>query len=187
LSVYKGNPVIGNPGMRDFRDPKVFWNEQTKAWAVLLVARDHLQRWASDNLKDWQQQSKFGKEQVAHGGVWECPDLFPLSLADADAQKRALFISINPGATNGGSGTQYFIGDSDGKTLTSDQTEALWVDGSTDNYAGVTYNDTPDNNRLFISWMSNWNYAQLTRTQAWSSAMTLPRTLHLETVAGSVF
>jgi fructan beta-fructosidase len=185
-SVYQGNPVIGNPGMKDFRDPKVFWNEQTEAWTMLLVAGDHLQIWASDNLKDWQQQSEFGKGQGAHGGVWECPDLFPLSLAGADTQKWVLFISINPGAPNGGSGTQYFIGDFDGKTFTSDQTEALWVDGGTDNYAGVTYNDTPDNSRLFIGWMSNWNYAQLTPTQAWRSAMTLPRTLHLETVGGSV-
>jgi fructan beta-fructosidase len=178
--VYEGNPVIGNQGMRDFRDPKVFWNEQTKAWTMLLVAGDHLQIWASDNLKDWQQQSKFGKEQVAHGGVWECPHLFPLSFAGADVQKWVLFININPG-------TQYFIGYFDGKNFTSDQTEALWVDGGTDNHAGVTYNDTTDNSRLFIGWMSNWNYAQQTPIQAWSSAMTLPRTLHLESVGDSVF
>ena len=50
---------------------------------------------------DWQQQSKFGKEQDAHGSVWECPDLFPLSLAGADAQKWVFFISINLGAPNG--------------------------------------------------------------------------------------
>lgn len=187
-TVYEGNPVIGNPGIKDFRDPKVFWNEQTQAWTMLLVAGDHLQIWGSDNLIDWEQQSEFGKNQGAHGGVWECPDLFPLSLdgaGAADAQKWVLLISINPGAPNGGSGTQYFIGDFDGKTFTSDQTEPLWIDGGTDNYAGVTYNDTPDGSRLFIGWMSNWNYAQRTPTQAWRSAMTLPRTLHLETVAAS--
>lgn len=186
-TVYEGNPVIGNQGIKDFRDPKVFWNDQTQAWTMLLVAGDHLQIWSSDNLIHWEQQSEFGKHQGAHGGVWECPDLFPLPLdgaSAADAQQWVLFISINPGAPNGGSGTQYFIGDFDGKTFSSDQQEPLWVDGGTDNYAGVTYNDTPDGSRLFIGWMSNWNYAQVTPTQAWRSAMTLPRTLHLESVSG---
>ena len=95
-----------------------------------------------------------------------------------------MFISINPGAPNGGSGTQYFVGDFDGKTFVSDQKEDQWVDWGTDNYAGVTYNHTPDGSRLFIGWMSNWLYAQNTPTERWRSAMTLPRTLSLKDVQG---
>lgn len=34
---YSGNPVIPNPGKRDFRDPKVIWHEQTKKWVMLLA------------------------------------------------------------------------------------------------------------------------------------------------------
>ena len=91
-----------------------------------------------------------------------------------------LLISINPGAPNGGSGTQYFIGDWDGETFTTTQEEPLWIDYGTDNYAGVTYNNEPNQERLFIGWMSNWNYARNTPTEVWRSSMTLPRRLQLK-------
>jgi levanase/fructan beta-fructosidase len=32
------------------------------------------------NLKEWTFQSEFGKDLGGHGGVWECPDLFPLKV-----------------------------------------------------------------------------------------------------------
>ena len=183
-SKYDGNPVIGNPGEKDFRDPKVFWNEKTKAWSMLLVAGDHLQIWSSDNLLQWEKVSEFGKEQGAHGGVWECPDMFKLVVEETNEEKWVLLISINPGAPNGGSGTQYFVGDFDGETFTSDQKNPRWIDWGTDNYAGVTYNNTPNNDRIFIGWMSNWNYANKTPTQKWRSAMTLPRKLSLRKIQG---
>lgn len=176
---YEGNPVIGNAGIKDFRDPKVFWNEKENLWTMLLVAGDHLQIWNSPNLKEWEQVSEFGKDQGAHGGVWECPDMFPLQVAGTDEIKWVLLISINPGAPNGGSGTQYFVGDFDGKTFTSDQKENKWVDLGRDNYAGVTYNNTPNNERIFIGWMSNWDYARDTPTEKWRSSSTVPRTLSL--------
>ena len=178
--VYKGNPVIKNSGIKDFRDPKVFWNDKNKNWTMLLVAGDHLQIWQSENLIKWEKVSEFGKKQGAHGGVWECPDLFPLKVDGVE--KWVLLISINPGAPNGGSGTQYFIGDFDGKTFTSDQKDIKWIDWGTDNYAGVTYNNTPDNNRVFIGWMSNWSYARDTPTEKWRSAMTIPRNLSLKKI-----
>ncbi len=177
---YDGNPVIGNTDFKDFRDPKVFWNDKANKWTMLLVAGDHLQIWESEDLKNWNKLSEFGKNQGAHGGVWECPDLFPLKVAGTEEVKWVLLISINPGAPNAGSGTQYFIGDFDGTTFTSDQTENRWIDWGTDNYAGVTYNNTPNDERIFIGWMSNWEYARDTPTTPWRSAMTLPRTLSLK-------
>ncbi len=181
-SKYEGNPVIENEGIRDFRDPKVFWNHKTGNWTMLLVAGDHLQIWQSPDLKDWEKVSEFGKEQGAHGGVWECPDLFPLKVEGTDLEKWVLLISINPGAPNGGSGTQYFVGDFDGRVFTSDQKEHKWIDWGADNYAGVTYNNAPNNDRIFIGWMSNWAYAQETPTEKWRSAMTLPRKLSLHQI-----
>ena len=154
FTVYDGNPVIGNNGIKDFRDPKVFWDDQSKNWSMLLVAGDHLQIWQSKNLKSWEKVSEFGKNQGAHGGVWECPDLFKLKVGTTDEEKWVLLISINPGAPNGGSGTQYFVGDFDGKTFTSDQKEEKWIDWGTDNYGGVRYNNVPNNKRIFIGWRS---------------------------------
>jgi len=179
---YEDNPVIGNDGIKDFRDPKVFWDKVNHTWVMSLVAGDHLQLWNSDNLKEWTKLSEFGKDKGAHGGVWECPDLFPLKVEDSDEEKWVLLISINPGAPNGGSGTQYFVGDFDGEKFTTEQEEIKWIDWGTDNYAGVTYNNAPDDEHIFIGWMSNWAYARDTPTKKWRSAMTVPRKLTLQKV-----
>ena len=179
---YEGNPVIGNEGIRDFRDPKVFWHEATESWIMVLVAGDHAKFYRSADLKEWTYISEFGRERGAHGGVWECPDLFPLKVEGSDEEKWVLIISINPDAPNGGSGTQYFIGDFDGASFRSEQKEARWLDWGRDNYAGVTYNHVPNGDRIFIGWMSNWDYARDTPTETWRSAMTVPRKLSLRKI-----
>ena len=184
---YKNNPVILNDGIKNFRDPKVFWHEPSDSWILTLVAGDHAKFYSSKNLKEWIYLSDFGKSQGAHGGVWECPDLFPLQVEGSDGEKWVLIISINPGAPNGGSGTQYFVGDFDGTTFTSNQKNPKWLDYGTDNYAGVTYNNVPEEERIFIGWMSNWDYARDTPTKKWRSAMTVPRKLSLHKVEDDYF
>jgi fructan beta-fructosidase len=345
---YKNNPVLANPGITDFRDPKVIWHKESKQWIMALAVYDHIRFYGSPNLLDWQLLSSFGAGIGAHGGVWECPDLFTLRVDETGEEKWVLLVSINPGGPNGGSATQYFIGNFDGRRFVLDQpflqslTEAsaipqgilfadfegenytLWktegrafgkgpargayfgqervnnyvgkglansfspegpatgslisssftirspsinlmvggqqdeqstavqllvnnevvrsatgnnseslewvswdvqelkgknavirildrstdpkghilvdhivfsgapvdnskqdgifLDYGTDNYAGVTWFGVPqeDGRRLFIGWMSNWNYGQEVPTKTWRSAMTLPRSLHLE-------
>lgn len=177
---YQNNPVVKNPGIKDFRDPKVFWNKEKAVWQMVLVAKDHVQIYESKNLKAWNKISEFRFEENRELGVWECPDLFKLKVNNEDEEKWVLIVSHGgESAPNGGSGTRYFVGDYDGTTFTTDQKESQWLDYGTDNYAGVTYNDTPTNKRIFIGWMSNWNYATVTPTKSWRSAMTLPRELQL--------
>ncbi|MCB0530266.1 MAG: glycoside hydrolase family 32 protein, partial [Saprospiraceae bacterium] len=190
---YSGNPVIPNPGIRDFRDPKVIWHEASKQWVMVFAAQNHVQIWGSPDLKNWKHLSDFGREWGSHGGVWECPDLFPLTVEGSAEQKWVLLLSINPGAPNGGSGTQYFVGRFDGRQFTLDERfaagvrneQAVWLDYGRDNYAGVTWSDAPGGRRLFLGWMSNWDYARDVPTVLWRSAMTLPRVLRLrDTPAG---
>ncbi len=190
---YKENPVLPNPGIRDFRDPKVFWHEDTKNWVMILAAQDQVKLYGSKNLKDWVFLSDFGKTYGSHGGVWECPDLFPLSVEGGEQEKWVMIVSIGSGAPNGGSGTQYFVGDFDGKTFSPDPTyaekdQAHWLDYGTDNYAGVTWSDLPseDGRRIFMGWMSNWQYATVVPTREWRSAMTLARTLLLKEIGGEL-
>ncbi len=95
---YVANPVIRNAEEKDFRDPKVMWHEASGKWILTLVAGDHAQFYGSDNLKDWELLGKFGENQGAHGGVWECPDLFQLNVQGTEEKKWVLLISINPGA-----------------------------------------------------------------------------------------
>ena len=176
---YAGNPVLSNPGLPDFRDPKVTWYEKTGKWIMTLAVGDHVRFYSSADLKNWSLESEFGKNSGAHGGVWECPDLFELPVTgDSLVKKWILLVSINPGAPNGGSGTQYFIGSFDGHEFTWEEKEIKWVDQGMDNYAGVTWSNTA-NRRLFIGWMSNWSYAQVVPTHPWRSAMTVPRELSL--------
>jgi len=180
---YEGNPALKNPGIKDFRDPKVMWYEDGKGngkWMMSLAVWDKISFYSSPNLLDWTYESEFNPDWAAYGGVWECPDLFPLTSEDG-TKKWILFVSINPGGPQGGSATQYFVGDFDGKTFSTESKEVKWLDYGADNYAGVTWSNVPksDGRILFIGWMSNWQYAQTVPTDPWRSATTIPRSLEL--------
>ena len=181
FTKYAHNPVLPNPGITDFRDPKVSWNEVSKQWVMTLATKQTISFYGSPNLKDWTKLSEFGNETGAHGGVWECPDLF--SLTYEGKTKWVLLVSINPGGPNGGSATQYFIGNFDGKNFTADSLPyPLWIDYGRDNYAGVTWSNIAptDGRRLFMGWMSNWDYANNVPTKNFRSAMTISRELSIK-------
>ncbi len=177
---YENNPILKNPGIRDFRDPKVSWIEDFQKWVMILAVKDHINLYSSLDLKTWTLESEFGHNLGAHGGVWECPDLFKLETSDG-MEKWVMLVSINPAGPQGGSATQYFVGDFDGNTFIPFDSLTRWLDYGADNYAGVTWSDVPeeDGRRLFIGWMSNWQYANIVPTKNWRSAMTLPRELVL--------
>lgn len=183
---YDGNPVVENPGIRDFRDPKVFWYAPESKWVMVLAVMDRVHLYSSSDMKSWSFLSEFGSEDGAHEGVWECPDLFMLA-DDEGNEKWVMLVSINPGGPQGGSATQYFIGQFDGKTFTKEDDYTRWLDVGADNYAGVTWSDVPneDGRRIFIGWMSNWQYARDVPTYSWRSAMTLPLELSMTYVKGS--
>lgn len=181
---YAGNPVLKNPGIVDFRDPKVSWYEAGKKWIMTLATKDRITFYSSPNLKEWTKESEFGEKIGAHGGVWECPDLFPI---EHNGEKIwVLLVSINPGGPNGGSATQYFTGKFDGKTFSPFQTDIRWIDYGPDDYAGVTWSNTGQR-RIFLGWMSNWQYATVVPTTKWRSAMTVPRDLSLEKIGEKYF
>jgi len=89
-SQYSGNPVLPNPGIRDFRDPKVFWHEASGQWVMILAVQDRIHIYNSPNLIDWTFGSEFGANAGAHGGVWECPDLFSLPVDGTDNSRWVL-------------------------------------------------------------------------------------------------
>ncbi len=174
---YANNPVLKNPGIKDFRDPKVSWYEAGKKWIMTLATLDHITFFSSPNLKDWTKESEFGKEVGAHGGVWECPDLFPLYHNGQAVW--ILIVNINPGGPNGGSATQYFTGQFDGNKFVPYQTDTRWLDYGPDEYAGITWSNT-GSRKIFLGWMSNWQYADKVPTEKWRSAMTVPRDIGIE-------
>jgi fructan beta-fructosidase len=169
---YARNPVLKNPGITDFRDPKVRWYEPKKKWILTLAAKDRVAIYSSPDLKTWSKESDFGSDAGAHGGVWECPDLFPLKHNGKDVW--VLIVNINPGGPNKGSAAQYFLGDFDGKNFKAYSKQTKWLDYGTDNYAGVTFSNTGDRT-ILMGWMNNWQYAREVPTPNWRGATTVPR------------
>ena len=184
---YEGNPVL-DLEMKDFRDPKVAWNTVNEAWVMSVVKpHDHtVCFYQSQDLKSWTLLSEF-TNQNGTDGVWECPDLFPLPVNNNPAEiKWVLMISVNPGGITGGSGTHYFIGDWNGKEFIADDRMTRWLDYGRDNYAGVTFNDVPDNRRIYIGWMNNWDYAKEIPANPARGSMTIPRELSLTKIEGKI-
>ena len=184
---YGANPVL-DLGMDHFRDPKVSWDRTTESWLMSVVKpkEQKVSFYNSKNLKEWRYLSDFGPAGAVDGD-WECPDLFPLAVdGDENKIKWVLIISLNPGGLTGGSGTQYFIGNWNGKEFTADEGGTRWVDYGRDNYAGVTFNDAPNGRCIFIGWMNNWDYAKDFPTAPWRGSMTLPRELALVSKDGKL-
>jgi fructan beta-fructosidase len=182
---YSRNPALRNPGITDFRDPKVFWDSRGARWVMVLAVKDHVEFYTSADLRNWVKAGEFGKDVGAHGGVWECPDLFPLG--DGHGHMTwVLIVNINPGGPNGGSATQYFLGNFDGKTFVPSTAGVRWLDYGPDEYAGVTWSNTRGR-RIFLGWMSNWLYGQKVPTDPWRSANTIPRDLRLERAGDSLY
>ena len=184
FSTYEGNPVL--PFESEARDPNMWWNNETKLWTLVLAhALEHeMLIFTSPDLKQWTLQSAFGKGLGAQDGVWECPDLFELPVANTNVKKWVLVCNINPGGPFGGSATQYFVGDFDGKTFKVDvdaegNVPTKWMDFGKDHYATVSWSDAPDGRRTVIGWMSNWQYATEVPTLQYRSANTLPREMGL--------
>lgn len=174
---YDGNPVIPNPGIRDFRDPKVFWNQIKNCWSLVLAAGDCVLFYSSPDLKKWGKTGEFRVEGNHSNGVWECPDLFPLETEAGE--KWVLIVSMGMPIENGGARTQYFIGDFDGDKFICDYhfDKPVWLDEGFDNYAGVTYDNAKD--RILIGWGINWRYADVSPTGEFCGLMTLARKLSL--------
>ena len=186
---YGENPVL-DLGSREFRDPKVFWHEPGSRW-VMVVSRGaerRLQLYASRDLVSWEHLSDFGPDSVPVKN-WECPDLFELPVEGAPGETRwVLQIDVGDGAVAGGSGGRYLVGDFDGTRFVPDGPgdELLWVDHGPDFYAAQSWSDAPDGRRLWVAWMSNWDYAAETPTAGWRGAMSVPREVGLRRFAEGV-
>ena len=189
---YAGNPIL-TADIADFRDPNMFWNEDIKAWNLIMSAGQEMRIYSSPNLKDWKEESRFGLGLGCHGGVWECPDLMKLPVEGTKESKWVIIGNINPGFIYGGSATQYFVGDFDGHKFTVDNEaryadgNALWQDYGKDHYATVSFSNAPDGRHPMIAWMSNWEYANDVPTMQFRSANSIVRDVFLYKVGKEYF
>ncbi len=181
FTKYEGNPVLTPfDGLKDFRDPKVFLYEKGKCWYMSVSANKETRFYTSKNLKKWTYVSAFGKGLGQQPCQYECPDFFQLPVnGDKKKMKWVMTMNINPGCWFGGSATEYCVGDFTGKNFTcADAHDVKWLDWGKDHYATVTFSNTGDR-VLGITWMSNWQYANLTPFKQNRGANGLPRELKL--------
>lgn len=181
---YASNPVL-DINSKEFRDPKVFWYAPQQKWVMATVKADRQQiyLYESKNLKNWTFLSHWGR---AGNTVreWECPDLFELPVPGGSTKWVLLISAGNPSEEF--RGQQYFLGSFDGKAFTPDQPydEAAYLDFGKDFFAGVTFNNAPDNRRILVGWTNDWAYAPDVPTgPEWRGNFAVPRELSLRRTA----
>lgn len=181
---YSGNPILGNPGVNDYRDPKVFRNPVRGGYSMIVSAHDRAMFYHSTDLKHWEKtgECKPTPEQIHNTDIWECPDIFPMECGGKTVWVLVVsMIFFGEGHENH---MLYLTGTFDGDTFRPDEgAVAERVDCGFDCYAGSTYWGTDD--RILISWENCPDYAGQVPTGQYCGQMSLPRVLHLqETPAG---
>lgn len=79
FQVYEKQPLMPNRNItRYFRDPMpIKYNDH---YVLIVGVRDRHVFYKSRNLIDWEYASEFGENDGAHGGSWECANLFPYTV-----------------------------------------------------------------------------------------------------------
>ncbi|PKG24727.1 glycoside hydrolase family 32 protein [Niallia nealsonii] len=161
---YSEKPIMKNPGTKDFRDPKIIWDENHHKWIMLMAEGAKIGFYESSNLKDWHYMSGFLTVDI---GIVECPDLY-LMRANDGTLKWVLGVSANGKSKAKPNTYAYWTGNFDGKQFFPDTSEPQWLDYGFDWYAGVTFEDgkTRDkySKRYAFAWMNNWDYVHNTPT-----------------------
>ncbi|MCF8714699.1 glycoside hydrolase family 32 protein [Joostella atrarenae] len=146
---YKGNPVIpelrdivGQKQDKDFRDPKVFWHEQTQKW-IMVVAGGTVRIFSSPNLKDWTFES------INEDIRTECPDLFEMAVEGQPDEKYWVMTR---------SGQWAEIGDFDGHVFTP-KFPVQKMNVGPDFLAMQSFSNAPNNRRVANAWCYSWGYA----------------------------
>ena len=177
FEMYEANPVL-DIGSSQFRDPKVLWYNDHWVMVVSYAQDFTVGIFTSPDLKNWSHASNFSHSGLL-GLQYECPNLVEVPVEGTNDTMFLLLISINPGAPQGGSAMQYFVGDFDGYIFTTINGVTRLTDFAKDSYAGQFFSNLAPGEAVSIDWASNWEYAQDVPTgllENWRSANTLPRT-----------
>lgn len=185
-------PVVENPGGPDggwdFRDPKVTWDAASAKWVMVVAGGDHIRFYTSTDLLHWTSTGTFGYGSWVRGGVWECPDFFELPVEGQPGVKRwVLWWSTGAVRATNGSAAQYVTGTWNGTSFIPDTpaSTVLQADRGRDYYAAMSFFGTPDNRRIMLGWMSNWDYAFSPPTGRWNGQLSIPREIRLVDVPGA--
>ncbi len=189
-------PVIPKlPGVEgvETRDPKVFWHQPTSAWKMVLShgGQKKLSLWTSSNLRSWTRTQDFTSPDIAAQlGGYEVPDLFPLPVKDNSGtvvdEKWVLSMTPSSGSPASGNGVNYWVGEYDGTTFTSENPlgTPLWADFGRDFDGQQSWSNTPDGRVIWTGVMQT--YGESVPTTPWRGQMALPRELSLIDTGASI-
>ncbi|RMX91339.1 hypothetical protein D0867_15004 [Hortaea werneckii] len=181
FTPYDGNPVL-DEGSSQFRDPKVIWYEDHWVMVISFSQESVMTIYTSKDLKNWTFASNFTRHGLL-GLQYECPNLVRIPVDGQPGQYEwMMFVSINPGAPLGGSGSWYTLGDFDGYTFTPHTAEIHIPDWGKDAYAGQFFESTPGE-AILINWASNWQYTNAVPTgpkEEFRSAMGAARRISIK-------
>ncbi|MEU5870821.1 GH32 C-terminal domain-containing protein [Glycomyces sp. NPDC047369] len=158
-------PVLPNPGVVDFRDPKVVWDDRFDRWVMVLAEFDKIGFYHSDDLRSWAYVGGFIRGGL---GTFECPDLFWID-SDTGPGRWVLGASANTKGSGGVATFAYWTGDFDGTTFTPDHADPKWLDHGWDWYGAVTWerrtgSQLDTKTRYAIGWLNFWDYPDNTPT-----------------------
>lgn len=176
--IKQGEIDLPNPVECDLRNPHVSWYEEYGRWIMTVSSGSSVLFYASSDCKEWHFLSEF-KDATSQGANWEGTDFFPMKVQGKEIKKWVLLVNMENGLGNGTPSTCYYIGDFDGTSFQITQTKELWLDYGKDNYAGSTFSGLNGDDRIFLGWMSCWEYANLLPTSVGRGNMIIPRRLGL--------
>lgn len=159
-------PVLANPGVEAFRDPKVIWDEERSRWFMANAEGDRLGFYTSENLADWTEVGEYTRDDI---GLLECPDIFEM-IADNGDHRWVLGVSANAKSSGLPATYAYWVGDFDGEQFTPEDDEPQWLDWGFDFYGAVTYphhdgdTDIDLTKRYAWGWANFWDYPHNTPT-----------------------
>ncbi|KAG6046779.1 hypothetical protein E4U17_007726 [Claviceps sp. LM77 group G4] len=184
FTPYECNPIIPSSS-KEFRDPKVIWYEDHWVMAIAYADDFAMGFYTSPNLIDWTHASNFTGTGLL-GAQWETPNLVRMPYYNRRGEREEdmwlLLIGINPGAPKSGSGAQYFLGSFNGTHFTAVDGATRLPDFGKDHYAGqYFYQQSDDDEPVFMTWASNWQYTKVAPTahEEWRSVTALPRRTYI--------
>lgn len=179
------DPVLPNPGVHDFRDPKVIWDEARSRWFMANAEGSRIGFYASDDLHHWERVGEFVRDDI---GLLECPDIFSMR-ADDGSDHWILGVSANGKGRGLPATYAYWTGSFDGSAFVPDEAEPQWLDWGYDFYGAVTYphhraDGTEDPAaRHALGWANFWDYphnAPSTAADGYNGDDMIVRDLRLE-------
>lgn len=187
---FDNNPVIDETMLpkgaskEDFRDPKVWYDEEEQQYYLVVGNRTEdgsgaVLLFQSEDMKNWKYTTTLDRSNNEYGKMWECPDFF--SLGDT----HVLLVSPQEMRAKGrefhnGNNSMCILGNYDNSTHKFIRKSIQSVDQGLDFYAPQTLEAT-DGRRIMIGWMQSWESCRnQPHGNHFFGTMSVPRELSIE-------